>query len=346
MNNSEENTNEIIDDIEIVDVSEDTDTATNEAAKEDEAASSIENDTNNNTDNDIEILLNEDVTVDKDNHTLEPDNRKFHFTKGDKIRYVILALAVIIFIISAVKLVSTFQRYKNERERNDQIKDDVVDIEDTTTTAAEDKDGQHHENINPHLNIDFDELKAINSDTVAWVDIPSLGITYPVVQHTDNDYYLEHDITHSTSWSGAIYLGYEHNSNFEDDRSLIYGHRMDDGSMFANLLKYDDEDFFKTQAEKHNNYVYIYMEDRVNVYEIFSITDVYYDEHPNAFRISFPSGYTKQDFLDYLKEIELYDTGVKAFADDKLLTLYTCQGSAKTKLRHMVHTRLITTISK
>lgn len=346
MNNSEENTNEIIDDIEIVDVSEDTDTATNEAAKEDEAASSIENDTNNNADNDIEILLNEDVTVDKDNHTLEPDNRKFHFTKGDKIRYVILALAVIIFIISAVKLVSTFQRYKNERERNDQIKDDVVDIEDTTTTAAEDKDGQHHENINPHLNIDFDELKAINSDTVAWVDIPSLGITYPVVQHTDNDYYLEHDITHSTSWSGAIYLGYEHNSNFEDDRSLIYGHRMDDGSMFANLLKYDDEDFFKTQAEKHNNYVYIYMEDRVNVYEIFSITDVYYDEHPNAFRISFPSGYTKQDFLDYLKEIELYDTGVKAFADDKLLTLYTCQGNAKSKLRHMVHTRLITTINK
>lgn len=346
MNNSEENTNEIIDDIEIVDVSEDTDTATNEAAKEDEAASSIENDTNNNTDNDIEILLNEDVTVDKDNHTLEPDNRKFHFTKGDKIRYVILALAVIIFIISAVKLVSTFQRYKNERERNDQIKDDVVDIEDTTTTAAEDKDGQHHENIKPHLNIDFDELKAINSDTVAWVDIPSLGITYPVVQHTDNDYYLEHDITHSTSWSGAIYLGYEHNSNFEDDRSLIYGHRMDDGSMFANLLKYDDEDFFKTQAEKHNNYVYIYMEDRVNVYEIFSITDVYYDEHPNAFRISFPSGYTKQDFLDYLKEIELYDTGVKAFADDKLLTLYTCQGNAKSKLRHMVHTRLITTINK
>lgn len=346
MNNSEENTNEIIDDIEIVDVSEDTDTATNEAAKEDEAASSVENDTNNNTDNEIEILLNEDVTVDKDNHTLEPDNRKFHFTKGDKIRYVILALAVIIFIISAVKLVSTFQRYKNERERNDQIKDDVVDIEDTTTTAAEDKDGQHHENINPHLNIDFDELKAINSDTVAWVDIPSLGITYPVVQHTDNDYYLEHDITHSASWSGAIYLGYEHNSNFEDDRSLIYGHRMDDGSMFANLLKYDNEDFFKTQAEKHNNYVYIYMEDRVNVYEIFSITDVYYDEHPNAFRISFPSGYTKQDFLDYLKEIELYDTGVKAFADDKLLTLYTCQGNAKTKLRHMVHTRLITTISK
>lgn len=346
MNNSEENTNEIIDDIEIVDVSEDTDTATNEAAKEDEAASSVENDTNNNTDNEIEILLNEDVTVDKDNHTLEPDNRKFHFTKGDKIRYVILALAVIIFIISAVKLVSTFQRYKNERERNDKIKDDVVDIEDTTTTAAEDKDGQHHENINPHLNIDFDELKAINSDTVAWVDIPSLGITYPVVQHTDNDYYLEHDITHSASWSGAIYLGYEHNSNFEDDRSLIYGHRMDDGSMFANLLKYDNEDFFKTQAEKHNNYVYIYMEDRVNVYEIFSITDVYYDEHPNAFRISFPSGYTKQDFLDYLKEIELYDTGVKAFADDKLLTLYTCQGNAKTKLRHMVHTRLITTISK
>lgn len=346
MNNSEENTNEIIDDIEIVDVSEDTDTATNEVAKEDEAASSVENDTNNNTDNEIEILLNEDVTVDKDNHTLEPDNRKFHFTKGDKIRYVILALAVIIFIISAVKLVSTFQRYKNERERNDQIKDDVVDIEDTTTTAAEDKDGQHHENINPHLNIDFDELKAINSDTVAWVDIPSLGITYPVVQHTDNDYYLEHDITHSASWSGAIYLGYEHNSNFEDDRSLIYGHRMDDGSMFANLLKYDNEDFFKTQAEKHNNYVYIYMEDRVNVYEIFSITDVYYDEHPNAFRISFPSGYTKQDFLDYLKEIELYDTGVKAFADDKLLTLYTCQGNAKTKLRHMVHTRLITTINK
>ena len=301
---------------------------------------------NNEIIEDIEILLNEEVSVDKDNHTLEPDTRKFHFTKGDKIRYIVLSLSVIVFIIAAVKLVSTFNRYKNERDRNNAIKDDVVSVEDSSTTATDDDDGSHHENINPNLNIDFEELKEINADTVAWIDIPSLGITYPVVQHTDNEYYLEHDITGSSSWSGAIYLGYEHSRDFEDDRCLIYGHRMDDGSMFAGLLKYDSEDFYKEQAEKYNNYVYIYMEDKVKVYEIFSVTDVYHEEQPNAFRINFSSGYTKADFLDYLKTIELYDTGVTTHADDTLLTLYTCQGSAKSKLRHMVHTRLITTIEK
>ncbi len=328
MTDSEKNMNDNSEDIEIVDVSEDN--AAEEAADENISAASC-----SESNDDIEILKGEDVTVDKDNRMLEPDKRKFRFTKNDIVRYVILSVSLIVFVISAVHLISTLKRYRDERRLNNDIYNKVVETDESATSADDNR------NINPVLSIDFEELKSINENTVGWIDIPSLGITYPVVQHTDNDYYLSHDITNSVSWSGAIYLGYEHSRNFTDDRTMIYGHRMDDGSMFAGLLKYDSESFFREQAEKDNNYVYIYMENKINVYEIFSVTDVYYATQPEAFKFHFSSDFTEQDFLNYLKSIELYDTGITVNADDIILSLYTCQGSASSKERHMVHCRLV-----
>ena len=94
------------------------------------------------------------------------------------------------------------------------------------------------------LNVDWAALKAANPDTVAWVYIPGTTISYPVVQGTDNDYYLTHDFDGEAGWLanyGAIFMDYRNNPNWSDQCYFIYGHHMNDGSMFAGIVDLTDQ---------------------------------------------------------------------------------------------------------
>lgn len=94
------------------------------------------------------------------------------------------------------------------------------------------------------LNVDWAALKAANPDTVAWVYIPGTKISYPVVQGTDNDYYLTHDFDGEAGWLanyGAVFMDYRNNPNWSDQCYFIYGHHMNDGSMFAGIVDLTDQ---------------------------------------------------------------------------------------------------------
>ena len=94
------------------------------------------------------------------------------------------------------------------------------------------------------LNVDWAALKAANPDTVAWVYIPGTKISYPVVQGTDNDYYLTHDFDGEAGWLanyGAVFMHYRNNPNWSDQCYFIYGHHMNDGSMFAGIVDLTDQ---------------------------------------------------------------------------------------------------------
>ncbi len=93
------------------------------------------------------------------------------------------------------------------------------------------------------LNVDWDALKAENPDVVAWVYIQGTDINYPVVQADDNDYYLTHSYTKASSSSGSIFLDCDNNANLTDMHNVLYGHNMLDGSMFAQILNFKDQDF-------------------------------------------------------------------------------------------------------
>lgn len=94
------------------------------------------------------------------------------------------------------------------------------------------------------LTVDWAALKAANPDTVAWVYIPGTSISYPVVKGTDNDYYLTHDFDGAAGWLanyGAIFMDYRNNPNWSDKCYFIYGHHMNDGSMFAGIVNLTDQ---------------------------------------------------------------------------------------------------------
>lgn len=117
--------------------------------------------------------------------------------------------------------------------------------------------------------IDFDGLRAINKDIVAWIQIPGIGVDYPVVQGKDNEHYLHYTFDGKANKAGSIFLDYRNRKDFTDSKVILYGHNMKDGSMFSNLKKYQDAGFRKEQGR-----VLIYLPDKVLECEIVECRQV------------------------------------------------------------------------
>ena len=122
-----------------------------------------------------------------------------------------------------------------------QIYSDKHQVEQETQTyqkmATSSKDSQV-------LNPDWDALQQSAPDIVAWLYVPGCDINFPVVQGSDNSYYLDHTTGKQSSPYGSIFLDYKANNQFMDDNSIIYGHSVEGGGMFTNLKNFTDESFF------------------------------------------------------------------------------------------------------
>lgn len=116
--------------------------------------------------------------------------------------------------------------------------------------------------------INFDELYKVNPDIYAWIKIPNTNVDYPILRSSDGlpeDYYLEHNVDHSSGYPGCIYTQKRNSPDFTDPNTVIYGHNMKDKSMFATLHKFEDKSFFDTNKE-----IYIYTKDYKMKYRIFA----------------------------------------------------------------------------
>lgn len=187
----------------------------------------------------------------------------------------------------------------------------------------------------PEKTVDFDNLQeTVNKDIYAWIYIPDTMIDYPVLQHaSDNAYYLNYNLDGSRGYPGCIYTENYNAKDFEDFVTVIYGHNMKDGSMFAGLHKYADSEY----AESHP-YIYIYTPDDMLVYEVFSAHETT-DEHILYAHNWFEQ---KSDFEKYIEDSKgvrsmgsVLMEDVEVDGDDHVLTLSTCI-SAKPNNRFVV----------
>lgn len=120
--------------------------------------------------------------------------------------------------------------------------------------------------------IDWDALLAINPDTVGWVYVPGTMVNYPIVHTDNNDTYLKTDFYGETNWLasyGAIFLSAENAADFSDANNIVYGHHMNDGSMFAQFADFRDESVFN----EHRT-VYIFTPERNYKLTTFSLVVV------------------------------------------------------------------------
>lgn len=156
---------------------------------------------------------------------------------------------------------------------------------------------EEHFGINiPEKNIDFVTLqKETNPDIYAWIYIPDTNIDYPVLQHPrDNTYYLNYNIDGSNGSPGCIFTENYNTKNFTDYNTVLYGSDMQDGTMFAGLHGFEDNEYFSGHP-----YIYIYTQDEVFVYRVFAAYN-FSDIH---LLLDYPVG-IESGFASYLEEIK------------------------------------------
>ena len=165
-----------------------------------------------------------------------------------------------------------------------------------------------------------------NPDLVGWIQIEGTKLNYPVMQTVENpNFYLTHDFYGEYSNHGCIYVSELCDVAKPSDNLTVYGHKMKDGSMFAALHNYMDEDFFR----EHPTIVFNTLTE-YRTYEIFSVflttasagEGFRYHEFVDA-----ASSAEFDAFADSCKALSLYETGTDITFGDKLITLSTCEYS-------------------
>lgn len=151
-----------------------------------------------------------------------------------------------------------------------------------------------------------------------------------MVHTTDNVYYLTHTFRHQENKSGAIFVEASNAGDFSDLHTIVYGHNMKNGSMFAGLKNYGKKNYYEAHP-----YIYLDQEDGTHCYQIFSCHEA--DVTDITYTIGYHSDDTYAAFLDELTASSLYNTGVSVGTNDSVLTLSTCTN--KGAKRFVVHAK-------
>ena len=263
-------------------------------------------------------------------------------TAGDIILSVILVAAVCVFCYAAYNLLHIYMEYKKGTDEYNAIAQMAVTQRDPDDTNESDLvDMQEDQTPKPPMEIDFQTLKSVNDDVIGWIYVEAIpDINYPVVQGTDNNTYLHMTYEKNYNFAGTIFIDYENSRDFSDCNTLVYGHNMKNGSMFAQLKKFTQNE----DAYKRSKYFWIFTPEASYRYEIIAAYTTAVDS--DTYTLFKGPG---EEFLKYLDKIRGFselkidskskDLNIK----DKIVTLSTCTGNEST--RYVVQGRRTDTIA-
>ena len=168
----------------------------------------------------------------------------------------------------------------------------------------------------------------VDSNIHGWIYIPGTAIDYPILQHpSDNTFYLNHNLNGTEGYPGCIYTENYNSKDFSDLNTVIYGHNMKNGTMFADI-----HNFVEAAYVSEHPFVYVYTAEGMLVYEIYAAYE-YEDEHLLADR-NLTEERTIEQYLNTLKDAarkNFYKEEVLIDKDSKLITLSTCIRNRDTK---------------
>lgn len=182
----------------------------------------------------------------------------------------------------------------------------------------------------PDNPIDFSALQMQNTDVYAWIQIPGTNVDYPILQSSveDDNFYIDHDINKQSARAGSIYSQRLNAKNFSDPNTILYGHNMKNGTMFRDLRKFRDKEFFD-----QNEFMYVYYPGHILTYRIFAAYR-YDDRHIlNSFDFNDKTVY--MEYLEYAQNpdsmVKNVREGISLTTDDRILTLSTCMDYGKNR---------------
>ena len=265
--------------------------------------------------------------------------------KTKRINTIIYFLLTVLIILSLIYIINFFslkqeakaqsnllnsvEIYNNETTndvaQNILENNDKVTEENEQTAIIENVEEQKEEKEETERMLQVKQLKEQNADIVGWLEIENTNINYPVLQGTDNSYYMTHNYKKENSKNGSIFLNADYDWNIQSNNFLIYGHNLENGMMFQELLKYEKETFYK----EHPIIRFTTVETDTK-YEIISVfkSRVYYKSEKNVFRyyyfINSESEEEYNEFVKNAKNASIYPIDATANYGDQLITLSTC----------------------
>lgn len=221
-----------------------------------------------------------------------------------------------IYEVSDVKEVKTTTQ-KNEENKNV-----------TTTTSLYDKYGNMS-----ILEVNFDNLKKINPDTVGWIKVNGTKINYPFVHTNDNEYYLKHTFDKTSNKKGWVFLDFRNDIENLSENTILYAHVLVNNQMFGSMRKVIKPSWYNN---KNNHIITVATPSGTRHFKAFSS----YIILPESYYIT--TNFKTEDefkiFIDTIKQRSVYNYGIDVNINDKILTLSSCYDNEK---RMVLHAKLI-----
>ena len=261
-------------------------------------------------------------------------------TKKYKMYKTSVALSVVVFLVTSFVIFSWFiqgvtinnlsnsltevapvEKVEDGSLVNVELIEDIPTNEDgTLDKEAVKQNDMYWKYLNtPLSSIDFTELLKQNKDTVGWLIVNNTNVDYPVVQTTDNDYYLNHAFDKSVNSAGWVYADYRNEFDEFNQNTVIYAHGRKDGVMFGSLVNTLNKDWY---TNTDNQIIQLSTLGYDTMWQIFSVYKVKAETY--YITTDFSSDASYQTFIKEMVSRSIYDFNVDVTTDDKLLTLSTC----------------------
>ena len=246
------------------------------------------------------------------------------YNKRSKLFWPILIILLLVLGFAGYKVVSILLEYKEEIDYNDDIRNMVIISDDDyvpagspgVVTPETDADSDDASIVKP-LIIDFEKLHKINKKCFGWLQIPNTDVSYPVVYTDDNSYYLRRALDGSKLSSGTLFADKRNKKFAEDDNTVIYGHHVQSGIMFAPLVKYKNQNFF----DEHQ---YGYMITPEGNYRIDFFAGFITTPKDDVYSTALQTENRFNSFVERCISSSDFKTDIKPEYGEKLVTLSTC----------------------
>lgn len=245
------------------------------------------------------------------------------------IKNILTLLFLAIFVYAAVNLFLIWQGY----QQSDALYD-AAQVEFLKAPGMEEEFESADPITWPAFSIDFKQLQATNNEVKGWIWIYDTVVNYPLVQsEMNNDAYLHKTYDGTSNNAGSIFMDYRNDSKFQDANTVIYGHNMKNGKMFAILKKFNNQDFYNAHRE-----FYVMTPEGNRHYEVIAAfqTDALSDIYDRTFH----NDDAKQAWLNKVLKSSSVLTSVETSIDDSFVTLSTCVSGDDYRARFVVVGRL------
>ena len=254
---------------------------------------------------------------------------------------ILLLVSLLLIIYSTINIYIWWKDNKKTQEILNDIENriKITEKEDDSNTQIISQDDLEEDNpywdyIKMNLiDVDFQELKEINNETVGWIQVGGTNINYPFVQGKNNEYYLTHSFDKSYNSGGWVFLDYRNNIVNLNNNTIIYAHNRKDKSMFGSLKNSLNKKWLNNTS---NHIIKISTEKANSLWQIFSI---YHIPTTNDYlQIYFSSNSEFLEFINLIKGRSMFNFDTSVLQTDKILSLSTCYNSSE---KLVVHAKLI-----